>query len=286
MRRTPLLTVEIAGRPVVLKLELLQQTGSFKPRGAFNRLLSAPELPVGVVVAASGGNHGLAVAYAAHGLGLPAEIFVPESTPEVKRRRIAALGAVLRVEGESYDDALAASRLRAAEIGAVEVHAYDDPAVVAGQGTVFSDLEGETDPLDTVVVAVGGGGLIAGAAAWFGDRVRLVAVEPVSAPTFSAAAAAGRPVDVEVGGVAADSLGARRIGEIAFSLLGERAEPVLVEDAEITAARRWLWEEARVLAEPGGAAALAALHAGRYAPADGERIAVVVCGGNTDSLPD
>ena len=266
VRRTPVLDVELAGRTLTLKLELLQHTGSFKPRGAFNRLLSLPERPP-AVVAASGGNHGLAVAYAAHRLGIPAEVFVPESTPEVKRRRIGALGVTLHVGGATYDDALAASRARAAETGAVEIHAYDDPAVVAGQGTVFSEL----GPLDTVLVAVGGGGLIAGAAAWFGDRVRLVAVEPESAPTFAAARAAGAPVDVDVGGVAADSLGARRVGSDRLrpprgdGLVGpRRATP------RSSSAQRWLWDETRIVAEPGGATALAAVLSGRYPLEPGE----------------
>lgn len=283
VRRTPVVEVDVDGHPVVLKLELFQHGGSFKARGAFNRLLAGPVPPAGVV-AASGGNHGLAVALAGGRLGVPVEVFVPASTPEVKRRRIADLGAALRVGGETYDDALAASRVRAAESGAAEVHAYDDPAVVAGQGTVFAELDGQA-AVDTVLVAVGGGGLVGGAGAWFGDDVRLVPVEPSSAPTLAAAVAAGRPVDVTVGGIAADSLGARRVGDIAFALVGGRVDPVLVDDPDIADARRWLWTHVRILAEPGGATALAALLTGRYVPAPGERVAVVVCGGNTDSLP-
>lgn len=284
VRRTPVLDVDVDGYPVTLKLELFQRGGSFKVRGAFNRLLSGTIPPDGVVTA-SGGNHGLAIALAAGDLGVPVEVFVPASTPEVKRRRIADTGAVLRVGGDTYDEARTACRVRAGETGAVDVHAYDDPAVVAGQGTVFAELDDQTGGIDTVLVAVGGGGLIGGAGAWFGEDVRLASVEPESAPTLAAAVAAGRPVDVEVGGVAADSLGARRVGDIAFGLVGGRVEPILVGDDDIVAARRWLWEHVRVLAEPGGATALAALLTCRYVPEAGERVAVVVCGGNTDSLP-
>ncbi len=284
VRRTPVLDVDVDGYPITLKLELFQRGGSFKVRGAFNRLLSGTIPPAGVVTA-SGGNHGLAVALAGGDLGVPVEVFVPASTPEVKRRRIADTGAVLRVGGDTYDEARTACGVRAGETGAVDVHAYDDPAVVTGQGTVFAELDDQTGGIDTVLVAVGGGGLIGGAGAWFGEDVRLVSVEPESAPTLAAAVAAGRPVDVEVGGVAADSLGARRVGDIAFGLVGGRAEPILVSDDDILTARRWLWEHVRVLAEPGGATALAALLTCRYVPEPGERVAVVVCGGNTDSLP-
>jgi threonine dehydratase len=187
------------------------------------------------------------------------------------------------VTGAAYADAKAASDRRAAETGALVVHAYDQPEVVAGQGTAFQELDRQIDGLDAVLVAVGGGGLVAGAAAWFGGRVRVVGVEPARAPTLHAALAAGRPVDVEVGGVAADSLGARRVGDLAYALARAHVDRVvLVEDEAIRAAQRALWESLRVVAEPGGAAALAAVTSGAYRPASGERVAVVVCGGNTD----
>ena len=268
--------------PGVLKLEQLQHSGSFKARGAFARVLSA-EVPAAGVVAASGGNHGLAVAHVARELGLPAEVFVPRSSSAVKVARLRGYGVEVRVGGDHYADAYTASRARAAETGALPVHAYDALEVVAGQGTLARELERQCPDLDTVVVAVGGGGLLAGVAAWYAGRVRVVAVEPERCPTLSAALAAGEPVDVEVGGLAADSLGARSIG--ALGLAAARAaevRSVLVPDAAIAEARQRLWDELRVVSEPGGAAALAALTSGAYRPLPGERVAVVVCGGNTD----
>jgi threonine dehydratase len=286
VRETPVIAVDGAdlGVPgqLSLKLELHQHTGSFKPRGAFNRMLQGA-LPSAGVIAASGGNHGLAVAYAARSLGVPAEVFVPVTASPVKVQRLAGLGAQVRQVGQHYAEALAASSQRAEETGALVVHAYDQPEVVAGQGTVGRELERQVDGLDTVLVAVGGGGLVSGIASWFGGSVRVVAVEPEQIPTLHSALKADRPVDIEVGGIATDSLGARRIGEIAFDT-ARRTEvvSVLVRDEDLVRARRLLWSELRVAAELGGAAALAALVGGAYVPQPGERVAVIICGGNTD----
>lgn len=280
VRRTPVIEARLLGLPLLLKLELLQHTGSFKPRGAVNRLLSADVPDVGVI-AASGGNAGLGVAYAARALGSPAEIFVPESTPEVKISRLRELGAEVRITGAFYGDAAAACEVRAAESGALHVHAYDQPEVAAGNGTVGLELA-EHRP-DTVLVAVGGGGLAAGIAAALEGHAKVVAVEPVASQALHAALAAGHPVDVSVGGVAADSLGAPRVGEIAYAVAVRTGMgSVVVPDEAITAARSLLWEELRLVAEPGGATALAALVCGAYKPDADERVAVVVCGGNTD----
>lgn len=282
VRCTPVLEIDVEGVPVVAKLELLQHTGSFKPRGAFNKML-ADQVPPAGVVAASGGNHGLAVAYAAAALGYPAEIFVPHVTPQLKRDRISELGAVVVVEGDLYDDALQASRRRLQETGAREVHAYDDPLVVAGQGTVGREIDQQVPDVEVVLVAVGGGGLIAGVAAWMGGRCRVVGVEPVRSAALHAALAAGAPCEVPVSGVAADSLGARQVGAVPFAVAQAHVEQVvLVSDEAITAAQRWLWAQVRLVAEPGGATALAALLSGAYAPPPGERVAVLVCGANTD----
>ncbi len=282
VRLTPVIDADVNGVAVALKLELLQHTGSFKPRGAFNRVLSETTSPRRLV-AASGGNHGLAVAHVARELGVEATIYVPETTPSVKRRWIGALGANLVVAGRHYQEALEASREAARGPGVVEVHAYDHPATVAGQGTVARELDGQVPHLDTVLVAVGGGGLIAGVCAWFDGRVRVVAVEPATAPTLARAREVGRPVDVDVGGVAADSLGATRIGETPFATMQGRLDRVvLVSDEGIVEAQRRLWAELRLVAEPGGATAFAALVGGAYRPAPGERVAVIVCGANTD----
>lgn len=286
VRETPVIAVDgadlgVPGR-LSLKLELHQHTGSFKPRGAFNRMLQGP-LPSAGVIAASGGNHGLAVAYAARSLGVPAEVFVPVTSSLVKVQRLAGLGAQVRQVGQHYAEALAASTERARETGALVVHAYDQPEVVAGQGTVGRELEAQLDGIDTVLVAVGGGGLVSGIASWFDGSVRVVAVEPEQIPTLHSALKAGRPVDIEVGGVATDSLGARRIGDIAFDIARRTGVvSVLVSDEDLVRARRLLWSELRVAAEFGGAAALAALVGGAYVPQAGERVAVIVCGGNTD----
>lgn len=285
-RLTPVLTVDGdifgADAPVVLKLELTQHSGSFKARGAFNRILSN-DVPRSGVVAASGGNAGAAVAYAARKLRHHAEVFVPQATPKVKIDRLRAFGAEVFIGGAGYADALVASDLRRAETGALSVHAYDQPEVVAGQGTVAAELSVQAPELDTVLVAVGGGGLIAGVATWMGTTTRVVAVEPIRAPTLHAALAAGEPVDVDVGGAAADSLGARRIGAIAWAVAQSLVDrSVLVPDEAIMDARRRLWDHTRVAAEPGGACALAAITSGAYRPSPGERVGLIVCGGNTD----
>jgi threonine dehydratase len=275
-----------AGR-VWLKLELLQHTGSFKVRGAFNRILSAAErgpLPAAGVVAASGGNAGLAVAYAAARHELPARVFVPAAAPAVKVARLRAYGADVVQAGSCYAEAYESAAKHAADVGALLCHAYDQPEVCAGQGTLGRELlEQSGGELDTVLVAVGGGGLMAGIAAATEGRARVVGVEPVTIPTLHAALAAGRPVDVEVSGVAADALGATRLGDIAFAVATRTGvRSVLVDDADIIAARRLLWDRYRLAVEHGAAAAVAALLSGAYRPADGERVAVVLCGANTD----
>lgn len=286
VRRTPIIHLEenVWGLPahVVLKLEYLQHTGSFKARGAFNRILSQQVPPAGII-AASGGNHGAAVAYAAQRLGHRAEIYVPEGCPPVKVERLRRYGAQVTLAGANYGEALLASQARAAQTGALVVHAYDQPEVIAGQGTVGYELAQQASELDTVLVAVGGGGLIAGIAAWFAGRVRVVGVEPERAPTLATALETGDPVDVAVGGIAVDSLGATRVGTAAFALAKRYVDHVaLVSDEQIRAAQQTLWNDLRIVAEPGGAAASAALLSWVYRPASGERVGVVVCGGNTD----
>jgi threonine dehydratase len=286
VRRTPVLTMEagavgLAGG-CVLKLELLQHAGSFKPRGAFNRVLAA-DVPAAGLVAASGGNHGVAVAHVAHVLGHRAEIYVPATSPAAKIDRIRRLGADVRVGGEIYDDAQAAATARADDTGALLVHPYDHPLVVAGQGTMARELDEQVPAFDTVLVAVGGGGLIAGMCAWFGDRVRIVSVEPETIPAMVEARRAGHPVEVDVSGLAADSLGAKAIGAVPFACAAPFVDDaVLVSDDAIRAAQRALWASVQLMAEPGGAAALAALLSGAYEPAAGERVVVVVCGSNVD----
>lgn len=286
VRRTPVLHLEAgafdAGGRVELKLELFQHTGSFKPRGAFNKIL-ASEVPDAGVIAASGGNFGLAVAYAARTLDHRAEIFVPETSPAIKARRIAAQGAEVRIVPGFYDEALAASLERAAQTGSLVMHAYDQPEVVAGQGTIGAELSEQVPDADTLLVAVGGGGLIGGVAAWYAGRSRVVGVEPDRCPTMSEALRAGHPVRVDVGGYAADSLGAAVAGGISRAICERFVEHVLlVTDEAIREAQVALWDRARVLAEPGGAAALAALLTGAYRPDPDERVVVLVCGGNTD----
>jgi len=286
VRRTPV--IEIDGLslsvhfPVKLKLELFQHTGSFKPRGAFNRLLSAT-IPNAGVIAASGGNHGAAVAYAAQTLGVKAEIFVPASTPATKVNRIASYGARVVQGGEAYADALTACRARQAETGALDVHAYDHADVLAGQGTVGREFEMDAPDLTHVLVATGGGGLIGGMAAWYTGSVELISVEPEGCPTLHTALREGRPVECPVGGLASDALGARQVGALMFPIAQTFvADAVLVSDEAIAATQRLLWEQMRLIAEPGGATALAALISGRYAPPAGAKVGVVVCGGNTD----
>lgn len=287
VRRTPLLHLGAQeldlGFPVTLKLELLQHAGSFKPRGAFNRMLSAGALPAFGVIAASGGNHGAAVAYAARALGVAAEIFVPELTSVAKRTRIESFGARLIRGGETYAEALAASRARQAQTGALEVHAYDHPAVLAGQGTVGMEFEADAPGLTHVLVATGGGGLIGGIAAWYEGRARVISVEPEGCPCLHDALAAGAPVPAAVGGVAADALGARQVGALMFPVAQRHvAEAVLVSDAAIVSAQRLLWDRLRLVAEPGGATALAALLSGAWVPPAGAAVGVLVCGANAD----
>ncbi len=288
VRRTPVLSLPegaLARLPGALsfKLENCQITGSFKPRGVFNRVLSEPSLPRSGLVAASGGNHALAVAFAARALGLPCEVFLPSIAPAIKREQLRSLGAKVTVVGDVFAEALEASDARAQDTGALSVHAFDHPAVVAGQGTLAAELEDQVPDLDTVLVAVGGGGLIGGIAAWYEGRVRVVAVEPEGSPSLARAREEGCPVDIQTGGLAADSLGCRRVGELGFGLAQRFVEQALVVNEEaIRRAQSLLWEEIRIIAEPGGAVALAALLDGSYAPARGERVGVIVCGGNTD----
>ena len=283
VRRTPVLEARVDGRPVLLKLELLQFTGSFKPRGAFNRVLGEAEIPAAGVIAASGGNHGAALAYVAHELGVACEIFVAEVTPEIKRRNIARYGATITVGGPQYSDALAASLKRAASTGALEIHAYDHPATVAGQGTMAQELHEQVPDVGTVLMAAGGGGFIAGAAAWWEGRVDLVSVEPTGAPTVHAAVAAGKPVQVDVSSLAADSLGSKIVGEAPFDAIRRGVtHSVLVDDEDIRTAQRYLWDEFRLVAEPGGAAALAAFRTGAFTPTHDGATVVVVCGSNCD----
>jgi threonine dehydratase len=290
VRHTPVMQVaagDLCDFPLSLKLELLQHAGSFKPRGAFNRILlarEAGELPAAGVIAASGGNHGAAVAYAARALGLRAEIFVPELTPPAKRARIDSFGASLTRIGATYAEALAASRERAAQTGAMEVHAYDHPAVLAGQGTTAREFEADAPGLTHLLVATGGGGLIGGMAAWLAGRIQVVSVEPEGCPGLHDALAAGHPVDAPVGGIAADALGARRVGALMFPIAQSFVSAaVLVTDEAIRAAQALLWDRLRLIAEPGGATALAAITSGVWRPPSGAKVGVLVCGANTDA---
>ncbi len=282
VRRTPVLDVEVDGVGVTLKLELMQHSGSFKVRGAFTSVLQAAERPA-FLVAASGGNHGLAVAHVGHVLGIPARVFVPETAPAVKVEAIARLGAEVHGVGTTYAEALAASRQAGEEAGALVLHAYDAPRTVTGQGTLGLEIAEQAPDCDSVLVAVGGGGLVAGVTIGVHGAARVVAVEPETCPTLRRALQRGTPVDVEVGGVAADALGASRLGEIAWEVVRDHeVTSVLVDDEAIVTARHWLWRHAHVAAEPAGATALAALLSGAYLPAEGERVCVVVCGGNAD----
>jgi len=289
IRRTPVVEVDGAdfgmeSVRVVLKLESLQHAGSFKARGAFTNLLMR-EVPPAGVVAATGGNHGAAVAYAAQRLGQPARIFVPTVASPSKIERIRSYGAELVLTGERYADALAASEKWAAKSGALPIHAYDQLETLLGQATVGMEFEEQDARLDTLLVAVGGGGLIGGIGAWYGGRVKIIGVEPGAAPTLERAIAAGKPVDAPAGGIAADSLAPKRVGEITFPIAQKWVKSVaLVTDHAIVEAQEALWNRLRVVAEPGGAAALAALLSGRYVPARGERVGVLVCGGNTTAV--
>ncbi len=287
VRRTPSIRVAAADLgldltgEIVLKLELLQCAGSFKPRGAFNRILSAGRPPR--VLAASGGNHGVAVAYAARALEIEAEIFVPEIVSPVKLARLRALGASVQVVGRDYQDALDASQVRARETGALVVHAYDQPEVLLGAGTVGLELMDDAPDLDTVLVATGGGGLVGGIATAYAGAARVVSVEPTRSCALSRALREGRPVEVEVGGIAKDSLGARRVGDLAFAVCVQHGvTAVEIPDESIAEAQRQLSAALGLIAEPGGATALAALVSGAYAPREGERVGVVVCGCNAD----
>ena len=283
--------IEVAGADfgladvrLVFKLEFLQHAGSFKTRGAFNSLLSRT-IPKAGVVAASGGNHGAAVAYAAMKLGVPATIFVPVVASPAKIAQIRGYGARLEVGGERYADALAASEAFARSSGAEPIHAFDQVPTLEGQGTVGMEIEEQAPGLDALLVAVGGGGLIGGIAAWYSGRTAVIGVEPEAAPTLAHALAAGAPVDAPAGGVAADSLAPKRVGSLMFPLAQRYvARSVLVTDAAIVEAQRMLWKVLRIVAEPGGAAALAALTSGRHAVMPGSTVGVLLCGANTTAV--
>ncbi|MFB0838623.1 threonine/serine dehydratase [Arthrobacter sp. FW306-05-C] len=289
IRRTPVLQADpgVFKGEVWFKCEFMQHTGTFKARGAINRILASKErgelrADVGIVVA-SGGNAGLANAYAAKQLGVPATVFVPEAAPAVKVAKLRAIGASVVQGGAEYAAAYQAAVAHAEETGAVYCHAYDQPEIAAGAGTVGSELLEQLPDIDTVLVAAGGGGLMAGVAAAVEGSAKVVAVEPESAPTLHAALAAGQPVDVAVSGIAADSLGARRVGDIGFSVAVRcGVVSVLVTDEQIVAARSALWNDYRIVVEHGAAAAFAALASGAYVPAEDERVAVILCGANTD----
>lgn len=289
IRQTPVLQTNAAslgGPPVALtlKLELLQHSGSFKARGAFAHLTSR-QIPAAGVVAASGGNHGVAVAYAASQLGVRAHIFVPTVSSPAKIDRIRRYGAELTVTGDRYADALAASQAFARESNALQLHAFDQVETILGQGTLGLELSRQAPEVDTILAAVGGGGHIAGIAAWYRNDVRIIGVEPRLAPTLHDAFAAGHPVDAPTGSVAADSLAPKRVGELTFPIAKAFVERVvLVEDEDILRAQAALWNDARIIAEPGGATAFAALLSGAYRPAEGERVAAIVCGGNTTAV--
>jgi threonine dehydratase len=289
IRRTPVIEIDggdlgIDVPTLALKLESMQHAGSFKARGAFTNLLTR-KLPAAGVVAASGGNHGAAVAYAAMKRSVPAKIFVPSVASPAKIRQITDYGANLVVGGERYADALAASEAWATQSGAMPIHAFDQIETVLGQGTVGLELEGQAGHLTTLLVAVGGGGLIAGIAAWYAGRVKVIGVEPELAPTLARALEAGRPVDAEAGGIAADSLAPRRVGELVFPIVQRHVhKTVLVTEDAIRDAQRQLWKTLRIVVEPGGAAALAALISRRYVPGPQERVGVLICGANTTAV--
>jgi threonine dehydratase len=286
IRRTPVVDVDggdfnLACGSLTLKLESLQHAGSFKSRGAFTNLLTR-EVPRIGVVAASGGNHGAAVAFAAMKLGVPAKIFVPNVASPAKIQQIAEYGADLMIAGENYADALAASDLWVAQSRAMSIHAFDQFETLLGQGTIGLELEQQVSQLDTLLVSVGGGGLIAGIAAWYAGRIKIVGVEPETAPTLTHALKAGYPIDALASGIAADSLAPRRVGDLVFPIAQRYvAQTVLVPDAAIREAQRLLWKRMRVVAEPGGAAAFAALTSGKYVPKPQENVGVLICGGNT-----
>ncbi|HEX6045564.1 MAG TPA: threonine/serine dehydratase [Pyrinomonadaceae bacterium] len=286
IRRTPVIEIDgadfgLESITLVFKLELLQHSGSFKARGAFMNLLSR-DVPEAGVVAASGGNHGAAVAFAAMTLNRPATIFVPTVASQAKLDRIRSYGAELVVTGDRYADALEASHEWTSRTGALPIHAYESVETLLGQGTLGLEFEEQSPQLDSLLIAVGGGGLIGGVAAWYEDRTKIVAVEPELAPTLRYALDAGEPVDSPAGGIAADSLAPRQVGRLMFPIAQKYVhESVLVTDEHIVEAQKQLWRTARIAAEPGGAAAFSALLGGRYKPRSGERVGVVICGGNT-----
>ena len=289
IRWTPILEADgrdfgLGSISIIFKLELLQHSGSFKARGAFANLLLR-QIPKAGVVAASGGNHGAAVAFAASKLGVPARIFVPTVASREKIARIRGCGAELVITGERYSDSLAASERWAAESGALTIHAYDQPETLLGQGSVGLEFEQQSPNLDSLLVAVGGGGLIGGVASWYADRIKIVGVEPEAAPTLHNALQAGHPVDSPAGGIAADSLAPKRVGELMFPIAQKFVSGViLVTDDAIQQGQLALWKCLRIVAEPGGAAAFAALISGRYKPQPSERVGVLVCGGNTAAV--
>ena len=289
IRRTPIIEADAADFGLTtarlsFKLELLQHAGSFKTRGAFTNLLTR-EVPKAGVVAASGGNHGAAVAYAAMKLGIPAKIFVPTISSPAKIQRIRDYRAELVVIGDRYADALAASEVWAQQSGALSIHAYDQRETLLGQGTIGLEIEQRSPDIDTLLVAVGGGGLIAGIAAWFGGKVKVVGVEPEASPTLTMALQAGGPFDAPAGGIAADSLAPRRVGTLVYPIAKQYVDHVvLIADDEIKRAQLVLWETLRVVAEPGDAAAFAALLSGRYQPQPGEHVGVLLSGGNTTAV--
>jgi threonine dehydratase len=289
VRCTPVIEVaaedlELSGSAITFKLEFLQHTGSFKARGAFTNLLTRP-VPAAGVTAASGGNHGAAVAFAAGKLGYRARIFVPSIASPAKIERIRSYGAELVVEGDRYDDALALCDKHAMDTGAIKVHAFEQIETLLGQGSVGLEFEEQAPGLDTLLVATGGGGLIGGIAAYLEDRIKVVSVEPELAPTLHDALKAGKPVDAPTGGVAADSLAPRRVGDIMFGIAQcYIKDAALVPDEAIKQAQGLLWDRLRVVAEPGGAAALAALLSGRYVPGPNERVGVLLCGANTTAV--
>jgi threonine dehydratase len=289
LRRTPVMEADaadfgLAAARLTFKLELLQHAGSFKTRGAFANLLTR-EIPQAGVVAASGGNHGAAVAYASMKLGIPAKIFVPAISSPAKVRRIRDYRAELRITGDRYADALAASEVWAEQSGALSIHAFDQCETLLGQGTIGLEMEEQSPGIDTLLVAVGGGGLIAGIAAWFAGNVKVVGVEPEASPTLTMALDAGGPVDAPAGGITADSLAPRRIGTLVYPIAKRFVDHVvLVPDKAIKDAQLALWEALRVVAEPGGAAAFAALIFGRYQPRPGEHVGILLSGGNTTAV--
>ena len=272
------------GIRLVFKLEFLQRAGSFKTRGAFTNLLTRKAPDVGVV-AASGGNHGAAVAFAAMKLGIPATIFVPGVATKAKLEQIRAYGAKLEVVGERYADALAASEEFSQSTGALPIHAFDQVETLLGQASVGLEFEQDEPRLDALFVSVGGGGLIAGVAAWYRGRVPLIGVEPELAPTLTHALAAGEPVDAPAGGIAADSLAPRRVGQLAFPIAQSFvSRTVLVTDDAIREAQQLLWRVMRIVSEPGGAAGLAALLNGAWRPQPEQTIGILLCGANTSAV--